>query len=60
MLSIGERHKAYAKYKKAASLRPSKDLGCLVIRVNNDYVEVDLDTSDGYIKHENPVLVPSK
>lgn len=52
--------KAYAKYLKSASSIPLKNFGCLVIRVNNDYIEVDLDTSEGYIKHENPVLVPSK
>ncbi len=52
--------KAYAKYLKATQHSPSKNFGCLVIRVKNDYVELDLDVSDGFIKYENPVLVPSK
>jgi hypothetical protein len=51
---------AYAKYLKAAQHSPSKDFGCLVIRVKNDYVELDLDVSDGFIKYEKPVLEPSK
>lgn len=53
--------KAYTKYKKVAALRPSiKDLGCLIFRVRDGYVELDLDKSDGFIQCETAELLISK
>ena len=52
--------KSYAELKKAATTINGRDFGTVLVRLDQGYVVMDLDKSDGFIRYAKAVLVPQK